>query len=512
MKKHKLDGELIDEPLDHSPESEQTILGSVILDHSLIDKVEPELKPHELYIRANQFVYAAMIELAHEGQPLDPHMIANKLRDEGRLEQVGGISYLSELTFGIPHFTDITKHVRVVKKKALKRKITHLGSAISNRGLDKQEDPEDDIAWIDAALDALREEANVVNEGFRSFAQVASDISEDLDMIEQGVNPSIAFGMPLLDLATGGGGRPGELHVWGALTGKGKSALMKQMAHNIAGRGEVVGIVTAEMADKEVFYRILAPESGVPAWHVHAGLRPEQLKRLRDGLIQVGQLPIWIDDRTTNINQIRARAKALYRATGGKLKVLFVDYLQLLDVRGEDFGRFVMTRAQEVAYVSKTLKKLAKELGILIIALAQFNRTANAKDELTKEVKPEIHQFAESSGIEKDADLAGIIDMPEYVQGQPERDCSLRIAKFRRMPPFTLPYTFNGDYMIFFERGTKLVLGKKEGELPLPEPDVARGMRVNTAEHGTDEAQEPVPDSAEGVPDSAEYDETDPYF
>jgi replicative DNA helicase len=496
--------EELTKPLASAPKSEQIILGAIVLDNTLIDKVEPELKPDELFVRANQFIYGVMIELAHEGQPLDYVMISNRLRDKGLIDQVGGMAYVSELTYGLPHYTTIDKHVRLVKKKAVKRRLRHLAVALDNRASDESEDPEDDVAWLDTQMEVLREAANVEREGFRSFSVVADEVSADLDLMEQGINPSIAFGLPLLDLATGGGGRPGEFHVWAALTGKGKSAFMKQIAHNIAGRGDVVGIVTAEMEDKEVFYRILSPEAGVPAWHVHAGLKPEQFSRLREGLAQVGQFPIWIDDRTTNIHQIRARTKALYRATGGKLKVLFVDYLQLLEVRSEDFARFVMTRAQEVALVSRTLKKLAKELGILIVALAQFNRTANAKtDAAGNELQPEIHQLAESSGIEKDADLVGIIDMPEYVQGEPNRNCSLRISKFRRMPPFTLPYTFNGDYMIFFERGTQMILGKKTDnlELPLPEPEIARGSRIPI-----EAAPEEVPDTAEQVPDSAEDD------
>ena len=262
---------------------------------------------------------------------------------------------------------------------------------------------------------------------------------------------------PFFKAAMAGGGQPGELHIWAALTAGGKSVLMKQMSHNIAKRGEAVGIVTAEMSDWEVFFRMLSPEAEVPAWLIQQGISEERLARLDENLIKVANLPIWIDDRSTNIFEIRARVKALKRTQD--IKVLFVDYLQLLEVHADVSYGQMLSRAQEMAIVSRTLKKLAKELDIWIVALAQFNRKANEKDEMGM-TEPQLHHLAESGKLEQDSDLVGIIDLEKYEQGKPIRNAVLRIVKYRNGPCIPLKYNFNGDFLLFQEKNEPTIIGR----------------------------------------------------
>lgn len=483
---------LLDHPLPHSADAERAVLGAILLDNSLIDQAEAELQPADFYVRAHQFVFGTMVELAHEGQEINPILLGERLRTNGNLEQVGGVAFISELTYGLPHFTNLKAYARLIQDKATKRKVIHLANAATTQALEDSEDAEEVVRNLDAMMDALREETQTEQTGFKSVIDVVPQLHQRLTDIRDGISFAISTGLPLLDQATRGGGVPGELWVWAALTGGGKSALMKQIAQFCAKSGIPVGIVTAEMSDWEVLMRMLADEAKVPAWTIQPNvLRQEQYERLEQGLVQIASLPLWIDDRSTNIYEIRARVKALVKAVVPKNVplqdrkfVLFVDYLQLLEVKSEDFGRFVMTRAQEVAKVSRVLKKLAKELNIWIFALAQFNRTANAKDEMTGQVKPEIHQLAESSGLEKDADLVGIIDMPEYVQGQSERNVTFRIGKNRNAPPLSLAFIFNGDYMNYRERD-KVVVKKKDERTELMD-------YTKTNKSGTEVATEKV--------------------
>lgn len=485
-----------DKPFPHSAESERAVLGSILLDPTLIDQVEADLKPPDFFVRSHQFVYSAMLELAHDGLEIDPLTLSEKLRSDGYLEQVGGMTTISELTFGLPHFNNLKAYSKIILDKAAKRKVIHLANAATTQAWDDVDDADEVIRNLDAMLDALREQTQTEHTGFRSAMDVAPLLHQRLTDIRDGISFAISTGLPLLDQATRGGGVPGELWVWAALTGGGKSAMMKQVAQFCAKQGIPVGIVTAEMSDWEVLMRMLADEAKVPAWTIQPNvLRQEQFDRLEQGLVQIANLPLWIDDRSTNIYEIRARVKSLVRAVTPKgvpiqdrKFVLFVDYLQLLEVKSEDFGRFVMTRAQEVAKVSRVLKKLAKELNIWIFALAQFNRTANAKDEMTGQIKPEIHQLAESSGLEKDADLVGIIDMPEYVQGQAEREVAFRIGKNRNAPPLTLPFIFNGDYMNFRERD-KVVVKKKDTTTTLM--DYSGKSEVSGTEVATEKVETP---------------------
>ncbi len=442
-------------PLPHSEEAERAILGHILLENNLIYEAEAALKMEDFYIPTNRMVYAAMVELAHEGSEINPVLIVDKLGKRDA-DKVGGIVRITILTNDLRPTKDLSGFIKILIEKSTRRKLFGYTELIQQSVFDDEEDSQSLITLLDSKLDLLRENSNV---GFRSFADVAGDVAGKLDNLRNGINPAISSGLPLLDKAMKGGGQPGEFHIWAALTGGGKSALMKQMAQCIAGRGEPVGIVTAEMSDYEVFFRMLSPESGVPAWLVQHGISEQRLNQLDESVIGVANLPIWIDDHTTNIFEIRARVKALKRTQD--IKVLFVDYLQLLEVQsGVSYGQ-MLSRAQEIATCSRTLKKLAKELDIWIVALAQFNRKANEKDEQGM-TTPQLHHLAESGKLEQDSDLVGIIDLDDYVTGQPIRNAVLRIVKYRNGPGMPLKYKFNGDYLIFQEVNGPTILNRKD--------------------------------------------------
>ncbi len=423
-------------------DAETALLSAVVQENERIHELVANVTPED-FSKENRGMYAAMLELSEENSDINSITLAEKLK-----VPVSQISLPD-----VPAFSKLESYFKILKKRTARRRLNDLAEAIK----ESDEDPEDLIHFIDSKLDVMRED--VVKGGFRSFADVAGDVAGKLDALRRGENPAISTGIPLLDNAMKGGGQPGELHIWAALTGGGKSALMKQLAQNIAARNIPVAILTAEMSDYEVFFRMLSPEAQVPAWRISNTISTEYLDSLDSKLLAVADLPIWIDDRTTNIFELRARVKSLVRQHS--IKVLFVDYLQLLEVQGNVTYKQMSSRQEEMSFVSRLLKKLAKELDIWVIALAQFNRKANEKDEATGMSKPELHHLAESGKLEQNSDLVGIIDMAEYVVGQPIRDCALRIAKYRNGPKFPLKFRFNGDYLLFTPKN-EVVVGKRK--------------------------------------------------
>lgn len=443
--------------LPNNEQAERAVLGEVLLYNELITEAAAELRSEDFYWPSCRLTFNAMLQLHNEDKEINPITIGEVIGNRG--EKVGGISWLTNLTYGLPLVRSLKTFTDIIKEKSARRDIAKVTMVVHQAAMADNESSQELLTLLDTKVDPLRE--NTVSGGFRAFADVAGDVAGKLADLRNGINPAISTGLSLLDKAIKGGGQPGELHVWAALTGKGKSVLCKQIAQNIAMRGEPVGIVTAEMSDYEVFFRMLSPAAKVPAWKIQHGISTIQLDKLDSTLLAVANLPIWIDDKTTNIYEIKARVKALYRYINSKnivvdgkvqkLKVLFVDYLQLLEAIQASNYRQIISRAQEMAIVSRMLKKLAKELDIWIVTLAQFNRKANEQDEegLTQ---PQLHHLAESGKLEQDADLVGIIDLDDYKVGQPIRNANLRIVKYRNGPTLTLGYTFNGDFLVFEER------------------------------------------------------------
>jgi replicative DNA helicase len=424
----------------------QELLGSIILNNDLIHEAEAELDVNHFSSRESK-IFSAMQELSHEGLDITPALLAERSGEK--------LSWITNLTYQILPTTKIDSYVKTLKAQSSRKQLLSLGHYIED-ALEDGLDTNDVLATVESGLDALRQDEEG---GFRPFIDVASDAFQHLQDLREGKSVAISTGLPSLDKLLRGGGYPGELHVVVAKTSKGKSVMAKQLAHFMALQDTPVAFLTAEMTDKAVLFRILSPEAGVANWSIQPGIAVEKLDALEQSLTKVSNFPIWIDDKTTNIFELRARAKTLKRSKD--IKVLFVDYLQLLSVRDEkSFSR--MSRTEEVAFVSRILKKIAKELNIWVIALAQFNRSANQKKDDGSDVELEISQIAESGAIEKDADVVWILDMEPYVKGQPERKATLKIGKNREsISDITIVLVFNGNYLLFREEGQPLVLNKQ---------------------------------------------------
>lgn len=432
-------------PLPHDPAAEKAILGSIILHNPAALQAEVLLKSDNFHDRVRRIMFDVMIKMSRENIEINPITLSDAMKRAGTPVSM---TTIDDLTYGLPHFASIKHYAKLVKDRAAERFVMQLCDSIALDVWNGELDATTAANRIDEQLQAVRDLSGE-KRGLRTMAEVAEDGLKRVADLREGINPAIPYTLPSLDAATNGGNLPTELVIISALTGGGKSALMKQMAMGAARQGIHSAIFTIEMADIEVLMRMASAEARVPNWKISVGRDAKVYDELAAGIQRIGELPIYIDDRTTNLYELRARIKELLRRDPD-VQVVYVDYLQLLDVRAEDWGRFQMTRQQEVATCSKMLKRIAKEFGIVIVALAQFNREATRKNKDGSVDEPTIHQLAEG-GIEKDADTVIIIDLEPYVTGQAVRKAVIRFGKRRNGAQFSIQYLYNGDFMEFLE-------------------------------------------------------------
>lgn len=425
---------MLEKQLPNNVDTERAILGGIILSNKLADSVA--LQPDDFYLATHKKIFTAMLELSAANVEISPVTLASQLGAD--LAAVGGITYLSNLTHGVPQFSNVTPYVTTLKDKSALRKLAKLGDALTARALEEDETPGQIAAFVEEAAAEIRARSGAESAGFAPLPNAAGESEAYLEKLHHGDSSAILTGYSELDKVTRGGIQPGDLWVIASLTGKGKSAWAIGAARQQAERGVPVAFVSREMSTQENFNRIISAVSKVPVWAIKPGISTMDYDLLRQWLPVVGKLPIWMNSRTSNIFEIRSQVRDLVRREG--VRTLFVDYLQLLSTNSDSKNS---TRAQEVATVSRVLKEIAMDCGIGVFALAQFNRYAAHGE------RPEIHHLAESSGIEKDASLVLILDMEEQTPGVGRRNCKMRIAKHRNGPLLTLDYVYNGDILTF---------------------------------------------------------------
>jgi replicative DNA helicase len=429
---------LLERPVPHDPEAERVVCGLILRNNVHRDEAMSLLSIDDFYVPSCRRFFAAVCEM--EGLPIDYVTVANHFRANSELESIGGMSFLTGLTYGLPDLPLIKRYATQILEKSLKRRLIKFSNSLTAICLEDEEDAQTHLLWAQASLDEISARANVSGGDFKPFFEVSKEAREYYDKCLSGVQMGLATGFPSLDRATRGGIHPGQLWVISALTGKGKSAWMIGVARHIAAHGQMVGIVSREMSGLENFIRAHSAISGVAVWKIAPNMFPTSHQNLVDTIDDVAELPIFINTDTSNIYDIRAKVKRLVKQGAA---VLFVDYLQLLTAQSG--SRQQTNRTQEVAACARVLKEIAMDLQIGVVALAQFNRGAANSE------RPELHQLADSSEIEKASDITLILDMDAPQEGEAVRNCSMRIAKQRNGPEMSLKYRYDGNLLVFSE-------------------------------------------------------------
>lgn len=444
-----------DQPLEralpHSAEAERAILGGVLLDNALISQAVELLRPEDFYVPSHRRIFTAMIALFERGAEINPIFIGEELKKETALESVGGISFITNLTYGLPHSTNIVHYAKVVRGKSMLRQLIRAANKITQEALEQEDEPEIILDHAEQAIFELADER--VRQGFVHVKPVAEELLEKIQEMEgrAALLTGLTTGFGDLDKMTSGLQRS-DLIILAARPSMGKTSFALMLAENAAiHAGAVVGIYSLEMSKEALVMRMLCSQANIDAQRFRNGFlsRPEW-SQIAKSLGTLADAKIFLDD-TPGVTVLEMRAKARRLAAEQKqLDLIIVDYLQLMS----GSSKRVESRQQEVSQISRELKGLAKELNVPLVALSQLSRAPESRSDH----RPQLADLRESGALEQDADVVAFIYRAEQYKTPEERDslpedqknvAELIIAKQRNGPTGTVDLRFTPSSMRF---------------------------------------------------------------
>ncbi|MBA2335434.1 MAG: replicative DNA helicase [Pyrinomonadaceae bacterium] len=434
----------LERPLPSSEDSERAILGAILLDNSLISQAVEQLKVEDFYYPLHRRIFNAMIALFETSRSIDPILIGEELKKEGPIEAMGGVSTITNLTYGLPHFSDLSEYIKVVRDKSVMRSLVRTCNQITSEALEEEEDAKVVLDHAEQMIFALAEKRT--REGFLHIQPVAEKVLEKVQEYakrESHALTGLATGFRELDEMTSGL-QPSDLIIIAARPSMGKTALCLTMAQNAAiTEKAVVGIFSLEMSKEQLVMRMMSSEAKVDASRFRKGiLSREEWERLARAIGTLSDAKIFIDD-TPGISVLEMRAKARRLAAEQKaLDLIVVDYLQLMGG-----SRRNENRQQEVSQISRELKGLAKELNVPVVALSQLSRAPEARNP----PRPLMSDLRESGSIEQDADVVTFIYREDYYKPTDENTgmAELIISKQRNGPTGTVKLAFLKEFTRF---------------------------------------------------------------
>lgn len=378
-------------------EAEASTLGSLLIDKDAIIKVADAVEPADFYKDAHGQIFAAMLDLYEDRTPIDILSLSSKLQEQGKLEAVGGHSYLSELANAVPTSSSVVHYAKIVQRKSTLRKLLRAAADIAALGYQEDEDVENVMDQAERTLYSVSQ--NYYKQNFIPIKSVLNEAFDRIDELhkESGKLRGLPTGFPDLDNLLAGL-QKSDLVVLASRPSVGKTTLALDIARAVATRHKVpVGIFSLEMSKEQLVDRLLCAEAGVDLWRMRTGKlseREDDFPRIGHAMGVLSEAPIFIDDSATaNVMEIRTKARRLQAEHG--LGLVLVDYLQLME------GRNSENRVQEIAEITRGLKALARELNVPVLALSQLSRAV----EMNKPAIPKLAHLRESGSIEQDADV-----------------------------------------------------------------------------------------------------------
>lgn len=394
----------------HNLEAERALLGSILLDNAALDLVSDQVSREDLYSESHRLIYDAMHDLSEKSQAIDVVTISEVLMNRSLLDRAGGAPYIAALTDGVPigTFAALPEYCRIIRDKSILRRLIHSSNHVITRCLDAVDDPSTLVDLAQSQAFEIAEQR--VQAAFSTLPQI---IKEEFTAVENLFERKleaggIRSGFTAIDEMTSGF-QPSELIIIAARPSLGKTALALNMAVNAATRDKKkVGLFSLEMSKRSLAVRLLCADAMVDSHRLRTGYASKlEWNKLMNALGRLKDMPLYIDDTDSlSVMQLRARARRLKREHG--LDLLIVDYLQLLQAGGRQENR-----TQEVSYVSRNLKSIAKELRVPVIALSQLSRASDTR----AGSRPGLSDLRESGSIEQDADTVMFLyrdrDKPE---------------------------------------------------------------------------------------------------
>lgn len=432
----------------HSVEAEQSVLGGLLLENEAWDRIADVLGVEDFYRHDHRLIYQHISTLVEHNKPADMVTVAESLENSAQLSGVGGIAYLGALVQNIPSAANIRRYAEIVRERAIMRRLVEVGSGISDSAFNPQgRDASTLLDEAEARIFEIKEHGARASQGFIDIKSVLPMVVERLDKLSQLDDPTGVTGIPTgfndLDNMTSGM-QPGELIIVAGRPSMGKTAFALNIAEHVAlNTDHAVAVFSLEMPSTQLAMRLIGSVGRIDQHKMRTGqLEDEDWERLTYALGKLNEAPIHIDE-TGGINamELRARARRLKRQVetleGKKLGLIVVDYLQLMtSVRQTE------NRATEVAEISRSLKSLAKELEVPLIALSQVNR----KIEDRTDKRPVMSDLRESGAIEQDADVILFLYRDEVYNKdtQYKGTAEVIIGKQRNGPIGSIRLTFLG--------------------------------------------------------------------
>ena len=433
--------------LPHNIDAEKSVLGSMFLSKYALQKGIEALTKDLFYLEANGIIFETIKNLREKLISIDMTTVTEELVNQKQLKKIGGIEYLTEIINFVPTAANVDEYIRIVEEKAILRRLIEEATQIVTSGYNQEED-------INEVLDSAEKKIlNVVKTKkgteFRSIQDVLLKTQSDLETLSKQKNEitGIPTGFYDLDKVTSGL-HPNELIIIAARPAMGKTAFALNLATNIAmNTDKTVALFNMEMSGEQLAMRMLSSVGQIDGYKLKSGkLEHNDWKKFNEAMSRLAETKLFIDDTSgMTISEIKAKCRRLYNSEGG-LGVIIIDYLQLIS----GSAKYAGNRQQEVSEISRSLKTLAMELNVPVIALAQLSRTVEGREDK----RPLLSDLRESGSIEQDADIVAFLYRDDYYTKQISIDentskSEFIIAKHRSGPTTTIDLIFKRNVSTF---------------------------------------------------------------
>lgn len=424
-------------------EAEQAVLGAIFISEDALVTASERLTPEDFYRASHQRIFSVMLSLAERGEPVDLITVTSELQDKKWLEEIGGVSYLSDLASSVPTAANVEYYCQIVEEKSLLRRLIRVATNIASEGYSEDDDVDSILSDAEKNILEVAQRKNV-----SSFVSIKDVLIETFDKIEMLHNQSgeitgIPTGFTELDRMTAGF-QPNDLIIVAARPSVGKTAFALNISQNVATKtDENVAIFSLEMGADQLVMRMLCAEGNIDSQRLRTGnLEEEDWQKLTMAMGTLSKAGIYIDDTPgIKVSEIRAKCRRLKQEKG--LGLIMIDYLQL--IQGDK--RTNEGRQQEVSEISRSLKALARELEVPVIALSQLSRGVEQR----QDKRPMMSDIRESGSIEQDADIVAFLYRDDYYNPDSEKKdiIEIIIAKQRNGPVGTVELAFIKEFNKF---------------------------------------------------------------
>jgi len=429
-------------------EAEESVLGALLIDPEALFRVAPFLRPDDFYLQKNGWIYEAILALHERREPVDFVTLRNELDARGQLDEIGGAAYIAQLIDGVPSAIHVEAYGHIVEEAAVRRRLINAAGDIAQLAYREQQEIGQVIDQAEQTLFGISQRRIT-----RDLSSIQEVIRQYYDRIEylydhRGEPLGVPTGFADLDRLLGGL-QKSDLIIVAARPGVGKTSLCLSLARHAARMGKHIAVFSLEMSSEQVVQRLVSAETGIDAQRLRLGqLREDEWPLFVQATGVLSELPVFIDDTPSlSALQLRTKARRIHAEHG--LDLILVDYLQLMtgDVRTEN-------RVQEVSYISRMLKGLARELDVPLVAASQLSRAVEQRTDK----RPVLSDLRESGSLEQDADVVMFIYREEMYKPETEKQhiADIILAKHRNGPTGTVQLFFRQQLAQFLDAETRI--------------------------------------------------------